>query len=83
MIMDSKELKYDEENLIHSTSSTVHLLEEQSLIVHIKSMTRPSCVVFDFFEAEEPHNRIKECEVPDCFKAECNHKQLVYKVKCS
>ena len=66
-IIDSEEMirdkKNDEQNLIRFTSSTVHLLEEQSLILHVKSLTQPiydengdflnmvSKVLFDFFEA--------------------------------
>ena len=37
-IIDSEELKEDEEDYIQHISSTVHLLEDQNLILHVKSM---------------------------------------------
>ena len=50
-IIDSEELKEDEADYIQYISSTVHLLEDQNLILHVKSMIQPSQVVFDFFES--------------------------------
>ena len=47
-------------------------------------MTQPSRVVFDFFEAQEPHNRLeeKECEKEPCEDESCKHELLEYMVKC-
>ena len=58
--MDSTELVKHEESLIKYANSSIHLLQDQSLIMHVKSL-QPQKVLFDFFEATEPYNQLEEC----------------------
>ena len=47
----------------------MHLLEEQNLILHVKSMINPSSVKFDFFDILADYAKINE-KVD--YKVECD-----------
>ena len=83
-IIDSYELQQhrgnNNENLSQFSNSTVHLLEEQSLIMIVKSMRKQ--VIFDFFESHKPYNRLRECIDDECQELDCDHELLVWDVKC-
>ena len=41
-----------------------------------------SNVLFDFFEAMEPYERLEECVDEECDGKDCRHEKLVWQVVC-